>query len=58
MAEELSGATADLKDAPRLGWQPQRELQGGLLDGDEQELLQRAVLIAAGPSVEPAPGAI
>ena len=46
MAQELSGATANIKDPPRLGLQLPGEAQGGLLDGDEQELLQRAVLLA------------
>ena len=54
MAQELSGATADIKDPPRLGLQLPGKAQGGLLDGDEQEPPQRAVLVAARPPVEPA----
>jgi hypothetical protein len=37
VAQELSGATADIKDPPRLGLQLLGKAQGGLLDGDEQE---------------------
>jgi hypothetical protein len=35
----LSGATADVKDPPRLGQVLACELEGGVLDGTEQERL-------------------
>jgi hypothetical protein len=39
-----------------VGQQLNGKLQGGLVDGDEQVLLQRVVLVAARPPVEPADG--
>jgi hypothetical protein len=38
--QELPGATANIKDPPRLGHQLEREPQGSLLRRAEQELLQ------------------
>ena len=53
LAQEPAGAAADIKDPPRVGHQLKGKPQGGLVDGDEQVLLQRVVLVAARPSVEP-----
>jgi hypothetical protein len=50
-AQQLPGATADIKDRLRLRSVLERELQGGLADGTEQELLQNTVLVGACPPI-------
>jgi len=55
-AKQPAGATANIQNPARPGQQPATKLQGRLLYGDEQELLQHAVLVGARPKVEPTPG--
>jgi hypothetical protein len=55
-AEQPAGATANIQHRAGLRQDPPAKEQGCLVHGNEQELLQEAVLIGAGPEVEPAHG--
>jgi hypothetical protein len=52
MPQEPSSATPDVKHPLWSRQEPLRELQDGLVDRNEQDRLQRAVLVGARPPVE------
>jgi hypothetical protein len=55
-AKKPAGAAANVQDPSCLGQEPPTKLQGCLLNGNEQELLEDAVLVGARPEVEPTRG--
>ena len=55
-AEEPAGATANIQHRAGLGQDPPAKEQACLVHRNEQELLEHAVLIGAGPEVEPSHG--
>jgi hypothetical protein len=55
-AKQPASATANVQNPARLGQKPPTKLQGPLVNGNEQELLQHTVVVGARPKVEPARG--
>ena len=55
-AKQPARATANVQNTACPGQKPQTKLQGPLMNGNEQELLQHTVLVGARPKVESARG--